>query len=199
MSALTALQGLRDKGQTQQGQSVLIVGASGGVGTFAVQIAKAYGAEVTGVCSGRNAEMVRSIGADHVVDYIQEDFARSGQRYDPILDMTGDRSLSDLRHALTPTGTLVMVGSSGLPSSGRLWFRGLYRWLRAVVWSLFVGQKLRAMLQTRSKEDLVVLTELIEAGKVTLFISASFPLSEAPEAIQQLDAGHAQGKVAIVI
>jgi len=199
MSGFTALQGLRDKGQIQSGQKVLIIGASGGVGTFAVQIAKAFGAEVTGVCSTSNVDLVRSIGADHVIDYTQEDITQSGQRYDLILDMAGDRSLSDLRRALSPAGTLVMVGSSGVATSGYLYFRGILRWLRALVLSSFVRQRLRSLIQTRSKEDLVVLKELIEAGEVTPVISAHYPLSEVPKAIRHFEEGHAVGKVVITV
>jgi NADPH:quinone reductase-like Zn-dependent oxidoreductase len=198
MSGFTALQGLRDRGEVQPGQKVLIIGASGGVGTFAVQIAKAFGAEVTGVCSTRNLDLVRSIGADQVIDYTREDFTQNGQLYDLILDMAGDRSLSDCRRALTPRGTLVMVGSSGSTSS-HLYLRGLDRWLRALVLSAFVRQRLRALLQTRSNEDLVVLKELIEAGKVMPVISAHYPLREAPQAIRHFEEGHARGKVVITM
>ena len=199
ISGFTALQGLRDKGQLQPGQSVLIVGASGGVGTFAVQIAKAFGAEVTGVCSTRNLDLVRSIGADHVIDYTQENFAQSGQRYDLILDMAGDRSLSHLRRALTPKGTLVMVGRSGLVSAGSGYLRAIDRWLRALGLSSFGRQSLRALISTRSKGDLVALKELIEAGKVTPVISAHYPLSEVPEAIRHFEEGHARGKAVITV
>ena len=198
MSGFTVLQGLRDKGQIQPGQKVLIIGASGGVGTIAVQIAKAFGAEVTGVCSTPNLDMVRSIGADHVVDYTQEDFIQSGQRYDLILDMAGNRSLSDCRRALSPKGTLVMVGSSG-STSGHLYLRGMDRWLRALVLSAFGRQRLRALIQTRNKEDLLVLKDLLEAGKVTPVISAYYPLSEVPEAIRHFEEGHARGKVVITV
>jgi len=188
----TALQALRDRGQIQPGQRVLINGAAGGVGTFAVQIAKAFGADVTGVCSTRNVDMVRSIGADQVIDYTREDFTRVGQRYDLILDAVGNRSLSDFRRALTPKGTLVLVGGG----SGRL-LGPLALPLRALVVSPFVGQRLLPFLAKVSKEDLVVLKELIEAGKVTPVIDRTYPLSEAPEAIRYLEAGHAQGKVVI--
>ena len=198
MSGFTALQGLRDKGQIQPGQKVLIIGASGGVGTFAVQIAKAFGAEVTGVCSTPNVDLVRSIGADHVIDYTEEDFTQSGQRYDLILDMAGDRSLSEIRRSLSPEGTLVMVGSSG-STSRHLYLRGIARWLRALVLTSLGRQRLRGMIQTRSQEDLVVLKELIEAGKITPVISAHYPLSEAPKAIRHLEEGHARGKVVITV
>ena len=197
-SGFTALQGLRDKGQIQPGQKVLIIGASGGVGTFAVQIAKSFGAEVTGMCSTKNLDLVRSIGADHVIDYTQDDFTENGQRYDLILDMAGDRPLSDYRRALSPRGTLVMVGSSG-SSSSHIYLRGFGRWLRAFVLSAFVRQRLRAFLQTKSKEDLVFVKELIEAGKLTPVISAHYPLSEVPKAIGHFEEGHAIGKVVVTV
>ena len=200
VSAGTALQGLRDKGQLQPGQHVLIIGASGGVGTFAVQIAKAFGAEVTGVCSTGNLDLVRSIGADHVIDYTQEDFTQSGQRYDLILDMAGDRSLSDLRRALSSKGTLVMVGGSGVLDQG--YVRDFARLLRALVLSSFGRQRLSAVVETRSdwtKKHLVVLKELIEAGKVTPVVSAHYPLREVPEAIRHFEEGHARGKVVITV
>jgi len=179
ISAFAALQALRDTGQVQPGQQVVIIGALGGVGSFAVQLAKAFGAEVTGVCSTKSVELVRSIGADYVIDYTQEDFTRGGQRYDLILEMAGNRSLSDLRRALTPKVTLVLVGGSG----GR-WFMGIGRTLRAVVVSRFVRQRLRSFFSKPRREDLVVLKELIEAGKVTQVIDRAFPLSETEEAIR---------------
>ena len=193
VSASTALQLLRDQGKVQPGQKVLINGASGGVGTFAVQIAKSFGAEVTGVCSTRNMDMVRSIGADQVIDYTQEDFAQSGQRYDLILDVFGNRSLSDCRRALTPQGTYVLVGGS----IGR-WF-GLARSIKVLLLSPFVRQRLRTFISTNNKEDLVVLKELIEAGKVTPVIDRTYPLSETPEAIGYVGEGHARGKVVITV
>ncbi len=198
MSGFTALQGLRDKGQIQPGQRVLIVGASGGVGTFAVQIAKAFGAEVTGVCSTPNVDLVRSIGADHVIDYTHEDFTENGQRYDLILDMAGNRSLSEYRRALGRNGTLVMVGSSGSTSS-HIYLRGFSRWFRAFVLSAFGHQRLRALISTRSQEDLVVVRELIEAGQLTPVIGARYPLSEVPKAIRHFEEGHARGRVVITV
>ena len=195
IAAFTALQGLRDKGHIQPGQKVLINGAAGGVGTFAVQIAKSFGADVTGVCSTRNVDMVRSIGADRVMDYTQEDFTKSGQRYDQILDMIGNHPLSDCRRALTPEGTLVLAGG---PNKGR-WLGGLTGLLKAVVLSRFVSQKLLPVLAHRSKEDLIIMRELLEAGKVTPVIDRSYPLSEVPEAIRYLEEGHAQGKVVITL
>jgi NADPH:quinone reductase-like Zn-dependent oxidoreductase len=188
-SALAALRGLRDAGKVQPGQKVLINGASGGVGTFAVQIGKAFGAEVTGVCSTRNVDMVRSIGADHVIDYTQEDFTQSGQRYDLILDQVANHSFSDFRRALTPQG-------KHMPNSGN---SGLGYIITAFVLSLFVRQQGRPYIAIPNNEDLVVLKELIEAGKVTPVIDRTYPLSETPEAFRYLDEGHAQGKVVITV
>jgi NADPH:quinone reductase-like Zn-dependent oxidoreductase len=194
VAASTALQGLRDKGQIQPGQKVLINGAAGGVGTFAVQIAKSFGAEVAGVCSRRNVDMVRSIGADQVIDYTREDFTQGGQLYDLIFDSVGNRSLSDCRRVLKPDGFLVVVGAP----DGR-WLGPLVRLLKALLLSPFVSQKLVAFLSKRSKDDLVVLKELIEAGKVTPVIDRRYPLSEVPAAIRYLEEGHAQGKVVITV
>jgi NADPH:quinone reductase-like Zn-dependent oxidoreductase len=194
ISAFAALQALRDTGQVQPGQKVVIIGASGGVGSFAVQLAKAFGADVTGVCSTKSVDMVRSIGADHVIDYTQEDFTRSGQRYDLILEMAGNRSLADLRRALTPKGTLVLVGGSG----GR-WFMGTGRTLRAVVVSPFVRQRLRSFFSKPRSKDLVVLKDLLEAGKVTPVIERTFPLNETPEAIRYVGERSTQGKTVITV
>jgi NADPH:quinone reductase-like Zn-dependent oxidoreductase len=194
ISAFAALQALRDTGEVQPGQQVVIIGASGGVGSFAVQLAKAFGAEVTGVCGTRSVDMVRSIGADHVIDYTQQDFTRTGQRYDLILEMAGNRRLADLRRALTPKGTLVLVGGSG----GR-WFMGTSRTLRAVVVSPFVGQRLRSFFSKPRGADLVVLKELIEAGKVTPVIDRTFPLAETPEAIRYVGEQSTQGKTVITV
>jgi NADPH:quinone reductase and related Zn-dependent oxidoreductases len=193
VAAVSALQGLRDKGQIQRGQKVLINGAAGGVGTFAVQIAKVFGADVTGVCSTSNVDMVRSIGAHHVMDYTQQDFTKSGQRYDLIFDSVGNHSLSDCRRALTTEGTLVLVGG---PDKGR-WLAPLTGVLTAVVLSRFVSQKLLPFLAHLSKDDLIVLRELLEAGKVAPVIDRSYPLSDVPEAIRYLEKGHARGKVVI--
>jgi NADPH:quinone reductase-like Zn-dependent oxidoreductase len=195
ISGLTALQGLRDHGQIEPGQEVLIVGASGGVGTFAVQIAKAFGGRVTGVCGAAKVEMVRSIGADHVIDYTKEDFAEGEQRYDLILDIGGNSSLSRLRRVLTPRGTLVIVGGEG----GGRWFGGVDRQLRAMMLSPFVGQKLLAFVSPENHEDMMALKELIESGKVMPVIDRTYPLSEVPEAIRYLQEGHAQGKVVITV
>ena len=194
LAATTALIGLRDHGQIQPGQKVLINGASGGVGTFAVQIAKSFGANVTGVCSTRKVAMVRSIGADQVIDYTQEDFTQSGQYYDLIFDGVANRSLSDCRRALTPKGTLVLSGGSG----GR-WIGPIGLELNALVLSPFVRQRLRSNSGKHSKEDLVVLKEFIESGKVTPVIDRTYGLSEVPEAIRYLEEGHAQGKVVITV
>ena len=196
ISGLTALQGLRDTGKVQPGQKVLIIGAAGGVGSFAVQLAKTFGAEVTGVCSTGKVDLVRSIGADHVIDYTREDFADGVPRYDLILDTAGNRSLSHLRRALAPKGTLVIVGGEG----GGRWLGGFDRQiLRAPMLSPFVSQTLRPLISKERRKDLVVLTELIEAGKVTPIIDGTHPLSEVPEAIRYLERGHARGKVVITV
>jgi len=195
LAALTALQGLRDHGQIQPGQKVLIIGASGGVGTFAVQLGKSFGADVTGVCSTRNLDLVRSIGADQVIDYTKEDFTQRGQKYDLIFQLAGTRSPSDCRRALTSKGKLLL--SSG-ESDGR-WIGPLDRIIKAVVLSPFVSQRLGAFEAKRSKEDLQVLKELIESGKVSPVIDRTYPLSETAEAIRYLEAGHARGKVVITV
>jgi NADPH:quinone reductase-like Zn-dependent oxidoreductase len=194
ISAFTALQALRDKGGIRSGQRVLIIGASGGVGTFAVQMAKSYGAEVTGVCSTRNVDLVRSIGADHVIDYTQESITQSGQRYDLIVDTAGNRSLSEIRRTLTPKGTYVIVGGSG----GR-WLMGSGRSARAALLSRFVSQQLRAFVASSNKEDLAVLKEMIESGKLTPIIDRTFPLNETSEAIDYVGERHTQGKTVITV
>ena len=191
----TALQALRDHGKVRQGHEVLIIGASGGVGTYAVQIAKAFGAHVTGVCSTQKVEMVRSIGADHVIDYTQEDFAKAQNRYDVILDIGGNSSLARLRRALTPKGTLVIVGGEG----GGKWLGGTDRQLRATMISPFVSQKLGTFINKESHEYLLVLKDLTESGKVTPIIDRTYPLVEVPEAMRYLEGGHTQGKVVITI
>ena len=195
LAAVTALQGLRDAGEIRSGQKVLIVGASGGVGTFAVQIARWYGAEVTGVCSTRNLEMVRSIGADHVIDYTREDFTRSGQRYDLIFQLAGTASPAACRRALTPKGRLVL--SSG-DSPGRI-IGPVGRIIKALLLSPFVGQKLLPFEAKPSNDDLQFLRELIEAGKVTPVIDRTYPLNESADAIRYLETGHARGKVVISV
>lgn len=196
-AAITALQGLRDKGRIQPGQKVLINGAAGGVGTFAVQIAKAFGADVTGVCSTRNVDMVRSIGADHVIDYTQEDFSQSGRRYDLILDNAGNHPLSACRRVLVSNGILVLVGKAD--AHGRWTIGPLARWIAALVLSPFVSQKVVMLLASINKDDLVALKELTEAKKVTPVIDRCYTLSEVPEAIRYLAEGHARGKVVITL
>ena len=195
ISGLPALQALRDHGRVEPGQEVLVIGASGGVGTYAVQIAKAFGARVTGVCSTQKVGMVRSIGADHVIDYTQEDFADGDQRYDLILDIGGNSSLTRLRRALTPDGTLVITGGEG---KGR-WLGGTDRQIRALLLSRIVGQKLVAFIAKENHEDMIVLKELIESGKVTPIIDRTYSLAEVPEAIRYLEEGHARGKVVITV
>ena len=196
ISGLTALQALRDKGEVQPGQQVLIVGAAGGVGSFAVQIAKSYGAHVTGVCSPTKVDLVRSIGADDVIDYTRQDFTDGARHFDVIVDTAGNRSLSRLRRALTPKGILVIVGGEG----GGRWLGGFDRQiLRAPVLSAFVSQKLRALISTEGQDDLLVLKELIEAGKVTPVIDRTYPLNQAPEAIRYLAEGHPRGKVVVTV
>lgn len=196
ISGSTALQGLRDRGNVQAGQKVLIIGAAGGVGTFAVQLAKAFDAHVTGVCSTAKVDLVRSIGADDVIDYMREDFADGARRYDLILDTAGNRSLVHLRRALAPRGTLVIVGGEG----GGRWLGGFDRQIvRAPILSMFVSQKLRPLVAKERKEDLVVLKELIEAGKVTPIIDRTYALGEVPDAIRYLAEGHPRGKVVITV
>ncbi len=195
VAAVTALQGLRDRGKLQPGQKVLINGASGGVGTFAVQIAKALGAEVTGVSSTRNVELVRSLGADHVVDYTREDFTKGGERYDLILDMIGNHSVPDCRRVLTPKGKLVLVGST----DKGLWLGPVAAMLRLVVLSPFVSQEIGAMLARMNQQDLVFLRDLIQAGKVTPVVDRRYPLSEIREALRYLEGGHARGKVVVTL
>jgi NADPH:quinone reductase-like Zn-dependent oxidoreductase len=192
LAAVTALQGLRDRGRVAAGQRVLINGASGGVGTFAVQIAKSYGAQVTGVCSTRNVDLVRSIGADHVVDYTHEDFTRSQQRYDLILDTVANHSLAEIRRVLTRKGRFVPVGAGG----GR-WLGPAGYMLRALLLSPFVSQTMAPVSAKPNKEDLQFMRELVEAGQVTPVIDRTFPLSQAPDAMRYLEEGHARGKVVI--
>src|SRR5207247_1278163 len=195
LAGVTALQGLRDAGEIRPGQKVLIIGASGGVGTFAVQIAKWYGADVTGVCSTKNLDMVRSIGADSVIDYTREDFTRRGQKYDLIFQLAGTASPSACRRVLTPKGRLVL--SSG-DSPGR--FIGpVDRIIKAVLLSLFIGQTLSPLDTKPSSKDLKFLRELIEAGSVTPVIDRTYPLREAADAIRYLETGRARGKVVISV
>jgi NADPH:quinone reductase-like Zn-dependent oxidoreductase len=194
IAGLTALQGLRDTGQIRPGWKVLINGASGGVGTFAVQVAKSFGAEVTGVCSTRNVEMVRSIGADHVIDYTEEDYTKGTQRYDLIFDTVGNHSLLDERHVMTPHGTIVIVGA---PSNDP-WIGPLSGFLKGYVISPFVSQKIVSFLADASKtDDLNTLRDLMQTGKVTPVIDRQYRLSETPAAIRYLEMGHARGKLVI--
>ncbi len=194
VSGLTALQSLRDAGRVKQGQHVLIIGASGGVGTFAVQIAKSFGAEVTGVCSTAKADLVSSIGADHVIDYTQSDLTDGPQRYDLILDIGGNTPLSRLRRVLTPRGTLVIVGGE---ESGR--WTGLSRQLRALALSPFVRQRLTIRVPKETHVDIGRLAELIESGQLSPVIDRSYPLADAADAMRHLEAGHARGKIAIAV
>ena len=192
IAAITALQALRDKGKIYPGQKVLINGASGGVGTFAVQIAKSFGAEVTGVCSTRNLEMVRSIGADHVIDYKKEDYTESGKRYDLIIDMVGNHGLLANRKALEPDGILVMVGGA----KGN-WLAPLMGPIKALVLSPFVDQELGMILAQLRQDDLAILGDLMQAGKVTPVIDRRYRLREIPAAIRYSEEGHARGKIVI--
>jgi NADPH:quinone reductase-like Zn-dependent oxidoreductase len=192
VAGCTALQALRDHGHLQPGQKVLINGAAGGVGTFAVQIAKALGADVTGVCGTRNLDLVRSIGADQVVDYTAQDFTRRGQKYDLIVDAVGNRSLLDLRRTMTPRGTLLLLGGG----SNRL-LGPLVQSLRARILFRFGGQRTLMFFAQVNKDDLLVLKELVETGKVVPVIDRTFPLSQTPEAIRLLETGHARGKVVV--
>jgi len=191
LAALTALRGLRDKGQIQPGQKVLINGASGGVGTFAVQIAKSFGAEVTAVCSTRNLDKARSIGADQVIDYTQDDFTKSGQRYDLILAANGYHSIWDYKRALSPKGIYVMVGGSMAQMYQAMFLGPLI--------SKTGSKKMGFLLQKSNQEDLVFMRELLEAGKVVSVIDRRYPLSEVPEALRYLEEGHARGKVVITL
>jgi NADPH:quinone reductase-like Zn-dependent oxidoreductase len=195
ISALTALQAVRDAGQVKPGQTVLVIGASGGVGSFAVQIAKAFGAEVTGVASTSKLELVRSLGADHVLDYTRGDITDGGHRYDVILDIGGNRSLRHLRRALSANGTLVIVGGE----TGGRWMGGYDRGFRALILSRFVGQRLRMLTNSENAPDLIVLTRLIESGAVTAPVDRTFPLQETPTAIRYMLDGRARGKLVITI
>jgi NADPH:quinone reductase-like Zn-dependent oxidoreductase len=195
ISGLTALQALRDHAKVQPGQKVLILGASGGVGSYDVQIAKAFGAEVTGVCSTTKVDLVRALGADHVIDYTVTDLADDPQRYDVILDIGGNRPLSVLRRSLTPRGTLVVAGGE----TGGRWIGGYDRLLRASALSPFVSQKLGTFVSSENREDLLVLTELIESGQVTPSVDRTYPLREAAAAMRHMLDGHARGKVVITV
>lgn len=195
ISAVTALQAVRDAGQVTAGQNVLVIGAGGGVGSFAVQVAKAFGAAVTAVCSAAKVELVRSLGADHVIDYTRDDFAHAGVLYDVILDTAGNRPISVLRRALAPRGTLVIVGGE---AGGKL-TGGFERSLGAPLVSLFSGQKFKGLVSTENYRDLEALTSLIEAGSVKPAVDKVYPLAEAPAAIDYLHSGRVRGKVVVRI
>jgi NADPH:quinone reductase-like Zn-dependent oxidoreductase len=195
IAGITALQAVRDKGQVQPGQKVLINGASGGVGTFAVQIAKSYGAEVTGICSTRNVAMVRSIGADHVIDYTKEDYTNSGNRYDVIIDMVGNHTLSENRAALMPEGRFVIVGGG----KGN-WLGPMISPLKAVMLSPFVDQEFGMMLAELRQDDLEYLAGLMESGKLTPVLDGNqYRLEDVPAAISYSEEGHARGKIVVTI
>lgn len=193
IAAITALQALRDNGALKPGQKVLINGASGGVGTFAIQIAKSMGAEVTGVCSTRNVALVKSLGADHVIDYRQQDFTQGPEHYDLVFDTVGNHSLSGLRRVMTPTGTLVMIGGG---SDGK-WIGPFMGPLKALLISPFVGQKMGFMLARLNQQDLNTLAELMSSGKLTPVIDRRYALSEVPVAMGYLEEGHARGKLVV--
>jgi len=197
IAGITALQALRDKGNVQPWQKVLINGASGGVGTFAVQIAKSLGADVTGVCSTKNVDLVRSLGADHVIDYTKEDFAKGEQRYDVILDNVPNHSLSECRRILNPNGKYVMIGGGG-PNDSR-WIGPFGRVINTMLLSPFVSQKMGMMMADPSQKDLAVLAVMMQSGKVKPVIDRTYKLSEVPEAIRYLEQGHARGKVVITV
>jgi NADPH:quinone reductase-like Zn-dependent oxidoreductase len=198
VAAITALQGLRDKGKIKPGQKVLINGASGGVGTFAVQIAKSFGAEVTGVCSTRNLDLVRSIGADHVIDYTKEDFTKTDQRYDLIFDLVGNHSRSERQRILNPNGICVLAGIGGSGQHPETWGR-LAGNLKVALLSRFIDQKFVMLMAKLNNEDLTILSDLMRAGKVTPVIDRTYPLSEVPDSIRYLETGHARGKVVITV
>jgi NADPH:quinone reductase-like Zn-dependent oxidoreductase len=195
ISGFAALQALRDQGEVRAGQRVLVIGAAGAVGSFGVQLAKAFGAQVTGVASTTQVDLVRSIGADEVIDYTKEDATDGTRQWDLIIDTAGRRSLSQLRRALTPTGTLVIVGGEG----GGRWMGGFLRNLRAPLVSRFVGQRLRMLASKENQEDLQTLRELIEAGKLTPLIGQTYPLGDVPEAMRALEAGNTRGKIVITV
>jgi NADPH:quinone reductase-like Zn-dependent oxidoreductase len=197
VAAITALQGLRDKGKVQPGQKVLVNGASGGVGTFAVQLAKMMGAEVTGVCSGRNVELVRSLGADHVIDYTKEDYAKNGQRYDVMLDNVANHSFTENIHSLNPQGKYVLIGGGGTGDQG---FIGpLILPIKAALMKRFVTQEVGFMLADVTKSDLTYLADLVQTGKMKVVIDKTYPLSQLPDAMRYLETGRARGKVVVTV
>lgn len=195
ISGLTALHAVRDVGKVQAGQSVLVIGAAGGVGTYAVQMAKALGAAVTGVCSTAKSDLVRSIGADHVVDYTRDDVVDLGDRYDVVIDIAGNRTLRRLRRVLAPKGTLVIVGGE----EGGRWLGGIERNLWASLWSPFVGQRMRAFVSRERREDIETLAQMIAAGTLAPVVERTFPLAETADAIRYLEGGHARGKVVVTV
>src|SRR5881398_1070961 len=197
IAGITALQALRDKGKVQSGQKVLINGASGGVGTFAVQIAKSLGADVTGVCSTRNVDLVRSLGADHVIDYTKEDFTKGAERYEVMLDNVGNHSLSECKGVLTPTGKYVLIGGGGASDQGFL--GGLGKALWAMVFSKFVNQQMGMMMADANHNDLTVLAEMMQSGKLKPVIDRTYKLDQVPDAIRYVEQGHARGKVVITV
>jgi NADPH:quinone reductase-like Zn-dependent oxidoreductase len=197
IAGITALQAVRDKGKVQPGQKVLINGASGGVGTFAVQIAKSFSADVTGVCSTRNVDLVRSLGAGHVIDYTKEDFAKSEQRYDVILDNVPNHSLSEIRRVLNPNGKYVLIGGGG-PNDNR-WIGPFGRVIQTLVLSPFINQKMGMMMADANQKDLTVLADMMQAGKLKPVIDRTYKLTEVPEAIRYVEQGHARGKVIITL
>jgi len=197
IAGITALQALRDKGKVQPGQKVLINGASGGVGTFAVQIAKSLGADVTGVCSTRNVDLVKSLGADHVIDYTKEDFTKSGERYDVMLDNVGNRTLSECKSILTPQGKYVLIGGGGASEQGLL--GGLGKALWAMLFSKFVNQQMGMMMADANQKDLTILADMMQAGTIKPVIDRTYKLDQLPDAIRYLEQGHARGKVIITV
>jgi NADPH:quinone reductase-like Zn-dependent oxidoreductase len=197
IAGMTALQAIQDQAKVQPGQKVLINGASGGVGTFAVQIAKSFGADVTGICSTRNIELVQSLGADRVIDYTKEDFTKGAERYDVILDNVANHSLSEFRHVLTPKGKYVMIGGGGAKEQGV--FGVMLRPLQAMVLSKFVDQQMGMMMAQSSQKDMATLADLMQSGKVKPVIDRTYKLSDIPEAIRYLEEGHARGKVVITV
>src|SRR5437764_11792827 len=197
IAGVTALQAVRDKGKVQSGQKVLINGASGGVGTFAVQIAKSLGADVTGVCSTRNVDLVKSLGADHVIDYTKEDFTKSDQHYDVMLDNVGNHSLSECKGVLTPTGKYVLIGGGGASDQGFL--GGLGKALWAMVFSKFVNQQMGMMMADANHNDLAILADMMQSGKLEAVIDRTYKLDQVPDAIRYVEQGHARGKVVITV
>jgi NADPH:quinone reductase-like Zn-dependent oxidoreductase len=197
IAGITALQAVRDKGKVGPGQKVLINGASGGVGTFAVQLAKSYGADVTGVCSARNIELVQSLGADHVIDYTKEDFTKGDQRYDVVIDNVANHSLSECRHVLTPNGIYVMIGGGSASEQGFLGAMGNV--LKAGLYSRLVKQKMGFMMANSNQNDLALLADMVQSGKLKAVIDRTYKLEQVPEAVRYVEEGHARGKVVITV